>query len=102
MSKRMLVVSTKLVNIVFLELHLDEDQPSHTISSEHHYRGDGLMLFNCNGLIPMTYSFNGRWLAVTTFGQEIHADLVGRELRKVIDGENVTITNLEAKFVPKG
>ena len=26
MPKRMLVVSTKLVNIVFLELHLDEDQ----------------------------------------------------------------------------
>ncbi|RVW97093.1 hypothetical protein CK203_029982 [Vitis vinifera] len=153
MPKRMLVVSTKLVNITFLELHPDEDQASSTISgkfmfllgvkekstiesrrrnynnaslklmdmtnevsshwslghgnplSEHHYRGDGLMLFNCNGLIPMTYSFNGRWLAVTvtiTSGQEIHADLVSREYRKVIDGENVTITNLEAKFVPKG
>ncbi|RVW15277.1 hypothetical protein CK203_081989 [Vitis vinifera] len=43
-----------------------------------------------------------KWLAVTTFGQEIHADLVGRELRRVIDGENVTITNLEAEFVPRG
>ncbi|RVW97089.1 hypothetical protein CK203_029986 [Vitis vinifera] len=122
MSKRMLVVSTKLVNIAFLELHPNEDQAisyyfrevyvslgvkeKSTIGShgnplsEHHYKGDGLMLFNCNGLIPMTYSFNGGWLE--TFGQEIHADLVGRELRKVIDGENVTITNLEAKFVPRG
>ena len=37
-----------------------------------------------------------------TSGQEIHVDFVGREYRNVIDGENVTITNLEAKFVPKG
>ncbi|RVW94145.1 hypothetical protein CK203_038209 [Vitis vinifera] len=37
-----------------------------------------------------------------TSGHEIHVDLVGREYRNVIDGENVTITNLEAKFVPKG
>ncbi|RVW15276.1 hypothetical protein CK203_081988 [Vitis vinifera] len=77
MPKHMPVVSAKLVNIVFRELHPDEDQAiSYYLRSkkahchgnplsEHHYRGDGLMLFNCNGLIPMTYSFNGRWLAVT-------------------------------------
>ncbi|KAL6322831.1 hypothetical protein AAG906_020831 [Vitis piasezkii] len=77
--------------------------PSHGNSlSEHHYKGVGLMLFNCNGLIPMTYSFNGGWLAVMTSGQEIHVDLVGREYRNVIDGEKVTIMNLEAKFVPRG
>ncbi|RVW96488.1 hypothetical protein CK203_029684 [Vitis vinifera] len=70
--------------------------------SEHHCRGDGLMLLNCNGLIPMTYSFNGGWLAMMTSGQEIHVDLVGREYRNVIDGEEVTITNFEAKFVLKG
>ncbi|KAL6334200.1 hypothetical protein AAG906_006789 [Vitis piasezkii] len=60
------------------------------------------MLFNCDGLIPMTYLFNDGWLAITTSGQEIHVDLVGREYRNVIDGEEVTITNLEAKFVPRG
>ncbi|WJZ95251.1 hypothetical protein VitviT2T_014035 [Vitis vinifera] len=60
----------------------------------------GLMLLNCNGLILVTYLFNGGWLA--TSGQEIHVDLVGREYRNVIDGEEVTIMNLEAKFVPKG
>ncbi|RVW15260.1 hypothetical protein CK203_081991 [Vitis vinifera] len=125
MSKRMLVVSAKLVNIAFLELHPNEDQvisyyfrevyvslgvkEKSTIGSRRrNYNnaslrvGDGLMLFNCNGLIPMTYSFNGGWLAVMTSGQEIHVDLVGREYRNVIDGENVTITNLEAKFVPRG
>ncbi|RVW97087.1 hypothetical protein CK203_029988 [Vitis vinifera] len=137
MSKRMLVISTKLVNIAFLELHPNEDQAisyyfrevyvslvvkeKSTIGSrrknynnasirvghgnplsEHHYKGDGLMLFNCNGLIPMTYSFNGGWLAMTTSGQEIYVDLIGREYRNVIDGEKVTITNLEAKFVPRG
>ncbi|RVW97090.1 hypothetical protein CK203_029987 [Vitis vinifera] len=128
MSKRMLVILTKLVNIAFLELHPDEDQvisyyfrkvyvslgvkEKSTVESrrrnynnaslrvghgnplsEHHYRGDGLMLFNCNELIPMTYSH---------LAKKFHADLVGREYRKVIDGENVMITNLEAKFVPKG
>ncbi|RVW97092.1 hypothetical protein CK203_029985 [Vitis vinifera] len=134
MSKRMLVILTKLVNIAFLELHPDEDQvisyyfrkvyvslgvkEKSTVESrrrnynnaslrvghgnplsEPHYRGDGLMLFNCNGLIPMTYSFNSRWLR--HLAKKFHADLVGREYRKVIDGENVIITNLEAKFVPK-
>ncbi|RVW96418.1 hypothetical protein CK203_029682 [Vitis vinifera] len=52
-------------------------------------RGDGLMLFNYNEFIP-------------TSAQEIHLDLFGREYRNVIDGEEVTITNLEAKFVPRG
>ncbi|KAJ9692987.1 hypothetical protein PVL29_011904 [Vitis rotundifolia] len=65
--------------------------------SKHHYRKVGLMLFNCDGLIFVTYSFNGGWLAVM-----IHVDLVAQEYRNVIDGEEVTITNLEAKFVPKG
>ena len=75
------------------------------------------MLFNCNGLILVTYLFNGGWLAVTiyhchhnhvsifffqTSGQEIHVDLVGQEYRNVIDEEEVTIMNLEAKFMPKG
>ncbi|RVW96393.1 hypothetical protein CK203_029678 [Vitis vinifera] len=37
-----------------------------------------------------------------TSGQEIHVDIFGLEYRNVIDGEEVTITNLEAKFVPRG
>uniref|UniRef100_F6I3M7 Uncharacterized protein n=1 Tax=Vitis vinifera TaxID=29760 RepID=F6I3M7_VITVI len=37
-----------------------------------------------------------------TSGQEIHVDFVGREYRNVIDGEEVTITNFEAKFVLRG
>ncbi|KAL6335869.1 hypothetical protein AAG906_003494 [Vitis piasezkii] len=45
MSNVMLVVSVEMRNI-------------------HHCRGDGLMLLNCNGLIPVTYSFNGGWLAM--------------------------------------
>ncbi|CBI39070.3 unnamed protein product, partial [Vitis vinifera] len=35
--------------------------------SEHHCREVGLMLFNCDGLIPVTYSFNGGWLAVMVY-----------------------------------
>ena len=37
-----------------------------------------------------------------TSGQEIHVDFVGREYRNVIDGEEVTIMNFEAKFVLRG
>ncbi|KAJ9692988.1 hypothetical protein PVL29_011905 [Vitis rotundifolia] len=69
---------------------------------EHHCREVGLMSFNSDGLILVTYSFNGGWLPVTTSSQEIHVDLVGREYRNVIDENEATITNLEAKFVPKG
>ncbi|RVW97160.1 hypothetical protein CK203_029978 [Vitis vinifera] len=57
-----------------------------------HCREVRLTLFNCDRLIPMTYSFNGGWLA--TSGKEIHVDLVGREYRNVIDGKEVKITNL--------
>ncbi|KAL6336007.1 hypothetical protein AAG906_003634 [Vitis piasezkii] len=78
--------------------------------SEHHCREVGLILVNCKGLILLTYSFNGEWLAMMCFfffffqtsGQEIHVDLFGREYKNVIDGEDVTITNLKAKFVPRG
>ncbi|KAJ9707396.1 hypothetical protein PVL29_002421 [Vitis rotundifolia] len=95
--------------------------------SQNHCTEVDLMLFNCDGLLHVEYSFNGGWLAITihfykhnfyhfyphvtsgfsifffqTFGQVIHIDFVGREYRNVIDGEEVTITNLEAKFVPKG
>ncbi|KAJ9697471.1 hypothetical protein PVL29_009335 [Vitis rotundifolia] len=65
--------------------------------SEHHCIEVRLMLFNYDELIPVTYSLNDGWLAVM-----IHVDLVGQEYRNVIDGEKVTIMNLEAKFVPRG
>ncbi|KAJ9692033.1 hypothetical protein PVL29_011231 [Vitis rotundifolia] len=46
-----------------------------------------LMVFDCNGIFPVDYSFNGGWSAVTTFGQKIHVDLIGQEYKNVIDEE---------------
>ncbi|RVW97096.1 hypothetical protein CK203_029981 [Vitis vinifera] len=68
MPKHMPVVSAKLVNIVFRELHPDEDQ-------------------------AISYY-------LMTSGQEIHVDLVGREYKNVIDGEEVTITNSKLNLRP--
>ncbi|KAL6334499.1 hypothetical protein AAG906_016046 [Vitis piasezkii] len=64
--------------------------------SQHHCTEVDLMLFNCNGLLSVEYSFNGGWLS---FGKEIHVDLSMAEYRDVIDGEEVSITKLKAKFV---
>ncbi|WJZ95332.1 hypothetical protein VitviT2T_014108 [Vitis vinifera] len=33
--------------------------------SQHHCTEVDLMLFNCNGLLSVEYSFNGGWLAIT-------------------------------------
>lgn len=35
--------------------------------SHYHCREVGLMLFDCDGLIPVNYAFNGGWLAVTVY-----------------------------------
>ena len=46
-----------------ISLILDHGNPPR----EHHCREVGLMLFNCDGLIPVTFSFNGGWLAVMVY-----------------------------------
>ncbi|RVW97151.1 hypothetical protein CK203_029977 [Vitis vinifera] len=71
--------------------------PRHgTPLSQHHYTEVDLMLFNYNGLLPVDYSFNSGWLSS---GKEIHVDLSMREYMDVIDGEEISITKLKAKFV---
>ncbi|RVW38377.1 hypothetical protein CK203_090307 [Vitis vinifera] len=195
MSMFMLVVSVKMRNIAFLQPQAGSDDTTINYFSHIIVERWGLMLFNCDGLILVTYSFNGGmasgderpdfvanpyflpsipfiptisldktnmeceqcgmvslkkvgvYLGVKekpsagskrrnynnaslrcdgcdkrgvislildhgnpprehhcreTSGQEIHVDLVGREYKNMIDGEEVTITNLKAKFVPRG
>ncbi|KAL6335320.1 hypothetical protein AAG906_029562 [Vitis piasezkii] len=68
--------------------------------SQNHCTEVDLMLFHCDGLLPVEYSFNGGWLATTTSGREIHVDLTMGEFTNVIDGVEVSISKLKAKFVP--
>ncbi|RVX16998.1 hypothetical protein CK203_003163 [Vitis vinifera] len=68
--------------------------------SQNHCTEVDLMLFHCDGLLPVKYSFNGGWLATTTSGREIHVDLTMGEFTNVIDGMEVSISKLKAKFVP--
>ncbi|KAJ9707393.1 hypothetical protein PVL29_002418 [Vitis rotundifolia] len=57
--------------------------------SQNHCTEVDLMLFNCDGLLHVEYSFN-----------EYHVDLTMREYTDVIDGVEVSILKLKAKFVP--
>ncbi|KAJ9707395.1 hypothetical protein PVL29_002420 [Vitis rotundifolia] len=52
-----------------------------------------LLLFNCDGLLLVEYSFNGGC-------RKIHVDLAMGEYTDVIDGVEVSISKLKAKFVP--
>ncbi|CBI35935.3 uncharacterized protein LOC104880211 [Vitis vinifera] len=75
--------------------------PGHgTPLSQNHCTEVDLMLFHCDGLLPVEYSFNGGWLATTISGREIHVDLTMGEYTDVIDGVEVSISKLKAKFVP--
>ncbi|KAJ9692036.1 hypothetical protein PVL29_011234 [Vitis rotundifolia] len=67
--------------------------------SQNHCTEVDLMLFNCDGLLSVEYSFNGEWLAIMTSGREIHVDLAMGGYMDAIDGVEVSISNLKAKFV---
>ena len=61
-------------------------------------------------IVTIILSFFLLWICVHitsdfffhTSGQKIHVDLFGWEYMNVIDGKEVKIMNLEAKFVPRG
>ncbi|XP_034695587.1 UPF0587 protein CG4646-like [Vitis riparia] len=59
-----------------------------------------LMVFDCNGIFPVYYSFNGGWSAVTNSGSSINLNLVGGDYNAVVDGECIEIKELETKFEP--
>ncbi|XP_034696825.1 uncharacterized protein LOC117922727 [Vitis riparia] len=59
-----------------------------------------LMLFECDGIVPVQYYFESGWSAITTSGRRINnIDLICQGYEDEIDGERIAII-VEAKFLP--
>ncbi|KAJ9707394.1 hypothetical protein PVL29_002419 [Vitis rotundifolia] len=67
--------------------------------SQNHCTEVDLMLFNYDGLLHVEYSFNVFLYFFQTSGRKIHVDLAMGEYTDVIDGVEVSISKLKAKFV---
>ncbi|XP_060206617.1 uncharacterized protein LOC132634377 [Lycium barbarum] len=62
-----------------------------------------LMMFDCKGLVPEEYNFNGGWKLVTESGHEIEADLLGGKFTgpKDMNGNCPSVEDCKGRFKVK-